>query len=47
MLSNLSMLQKIIGALVLLVVAYFLYMKYYKKKSHVPVAASPMEVTKK
>jgi len=39
MLSNLSMNQKIIGALVLLVVAYFLYTKYYKKKPYVPVGS--------
>jgi hypothetical protein len=39
MFSNLSMNQKMIGGLVLLVVAYFLYMKYYKKPAPVMVVA--------
>jgi hypothetical protein len=37
MFNNLSMNQKMMGALVLLVVAYFLYMKYYKKPDPVMV----------
>ena len=39
MLSNLSTNQKMIGALVLLVAAYFLYMKYYKKKNTSPMGS--------